>query len=71
MIQRSFGRRGIGSEEGLEERTWVPSLPACGEDEAGQDAVCRESALRSGAEHDLAEDHEEANGLFRLIVGRL
>ena len=71
MIQSCLGRRGIGSEKGLEERAWVSSLPACGEDEARQDAVCLESALRSSAEHYLAEDHQKAKGLLRLIVGRL
>jgi len=66
-----LGRRGIGREKGLEERPWVSPLPARSEDQTGQDTMCLESAYRSGAEHYLAEDHQKANGLFRLIVGRL
>jgi hypothetical protein len=30
-----------------------------------------ESAYGSSTEHDLAEDHQKAHGLFRLVVGRL
>ena len=59
----------IGSEEGLQNLPWVDALSSGGLHEAGKDAVGFQSAIRSGSEAYLAEDHQVSERLFRMIVG--
>ena len=47
----------------------MDALSSGGLHQTGKDAVGFQSAIRSGPEADLAEDHQMPEGLFRVIVG--
>ena len=53
----------------MDKLPWVDALSSGGLHQTGKDAVGFQSAIRSGSEADLAEDHQMPKRLFGVIVG--
>ena len=65
-----MSRCGIRGEEGLQELPRMDALSSGRLHQTRKDAMSFQSAIRSGSEADLAEDHQMAERLFGVIVGR-